>query len=160
MQRLQICKRLLRDRGIRAKAVGRSFAVFINSTEPSYLRPPYQVWATQKDKREMSFFTLFTLGSPFVISAMVAALLKLYAYPTVDVRSQAASLQDTEEVTVEEIKTLAGCHRVAGTLHDMVDKDGVGSWPPKANHTTSFWPVALCPYKEIFFELAKLLPQA
>jgi hypothetical protein len=108
----------------------------------------------------MDFFTLFTLGSPFVISVMVAALLKLYTCPKVHVRSQAASLQDTEKVTVEEIKTLAGCHRVVETLHDMIAKDGAGSWPPKTNHVISSWPAALRPYKEIFFELVKLLSQA
>ena len=47
-------------------------------------------------------------------------------------------------------------HEIALSLYDMVKMDGAGRWPPRANHST--WPAPLQPYKDIYLELAPLLP--
>lgn len=70
------------------------------------------------------------------------------------------SLNGTTEATVEHIKVLARCHKVAEVIYDLIKKDGAGSWPPNANHARSTWPIPLLPYKEIYLELAEFLPQA
>ena len=49
-------------------------------------------------------------------------------------------------------------HELAGALIRLFEKDGAGAWPPRANHDS--WPIALRPYKEIYLELASLLPTA
>ena len=49
-------------------------------------------------------------------------------------------------------------HRIATILSELIDKDGAGAWPPKANHTS--WPMALRPYKEIYLKLAPTLSVA
>lgn len=48
-------------------------------------------------------------------------------------------------------------HEVASRLIKLFDQDGAGEWPPKVNHDD--WPLALRPYKDIYLELAPLLPQ-
>ncbi len=60
---------------------------------------------------------------------------------------------------IRDIKSLVDCHETAAVLADLIHKDGAGSWPPRANHTHSTWPEALRAYKEIFLELAPLLPK-
>ena len=68
---------------------------------------------------------------------------------------------DVEEITnLDRVHSLrqAGCqHEVASSLIKLVDQDGAGEWPPKVNHDD--WPLALRPYKDIYLELAPLLPQ-
>lgn len=61
--------------------------------------------------------------------------------------------------TVKAIKATADRHEVASLLTALIHEDGAGSWPPRANHRHSSWPDALRPYKEIYLELAPLLPQ-
>jgi hypothetical protein len=61
---------------------------------------------------------------------------------------------------IGNIRALAEQHEVASVLGELIHKDGAGSWPPRANHTGSAWPVALRPYKEVYQQLAPLLPQA
>lgn len=56
------------------------------------------------------------------------------------------------------MRTLKRRHETASTLFELVDKDGAGAWPPKANHNS--WPMALRPYKDIYLELIPLLPTA
>lgn len=48
-------------------------------------------------------------------------------------------------------------HEAALSLIRLFDQDGAGEWPPEVNHDD--WPLALRPYKEIYLELAPLLPQ-
>jgi hypothetical protein len=61
---------------------------------------------------------------------------------------------------IDEIKALAEHHEVAEKLNALIQKDGAESWPPNVNHDHTTWPAALRPYKEIYLELAPLLPQA
>ncbi|KAK4185422.1 hypothetical protein QBC35DRAFT_503696 [Podospora australis] len=61
---------------------------------------------------------------------------------------------------LQEIFRLSDCHEAASVLSSLVKKDGAGAWPPLANHTASTWPAALQPYKEIYLEMAPLLPAA
>jgi hypothetical protein len=68
--------------------------------------------------------------------------------------------RNTKEEKINEIDALAEHHEVAEKLNDLIKKDGAGSWPPNANHDHAIWPAALRPYKEIYLELASLLPQA
>lgn len=59
---------------------------------------------------------------------------------------------------IEDLKTLKSRHKTASTLLKLIENDGAGAWPPKANHNQ--WPKALQPYKEIYLELVPLLPTA
>ncbi|KAF1840882.1 uncharacterized protein K460DRAFT_410277 [Cucurbitaria berberidis CBS 394.84] len=61
---------------------------------------------------------------------------------------------------MDGIKALPEQHEVVSILEELIHKDGAGSWPPRANHTDSTWPVALRSYKEIYQELVLLLPTA
>ncbi|KAL5116567.1 hypothetical protein ACEQ8H_005563 [Pleosporales sp. CAS-2024a] len=67
------------------------------------------------------------------------------------------SLRDNK---IKEIKALAEYHEVGRILHELIQTDGAGSWPPNANHDMSTWPQALQPYVEIYLEMAPFLPQA
>lgn len=61
---------------------------------------------------------------------------------------------------VNNIAALADYHETAACLAELIHKDGAGTWPPRANHAHSTWPAALRPYKEIYHEMAPLLPAA
>lgn len=63
------------------------------------------------------------------------------------------------EKAMEGIQATADCHEVANLLTALIREDGAGSWPPRANHRHLTWPAALQPYKEVYLELAPLLPQ-
>jgi hypothetical protein len=67
---------------------------------------------------------------------------------------------NTKIKKIDEIEALAEHHDVAEKLNDLIKKDGAGSRPPNANHDHATWPAALRQYKEIYLELASLLPQA
>jgi hypothetical protein len=91
---------------------------------------------------------------------MIVVWFKRFKYVAVVVPPYQSNLNDKREGKIEEIKGLAEHHEVAEILTDMIHKDGAGSWPPNANHAHGTWPAALQPYKEIYLELAPLLPQA
>lgn len=57
---------------------------------------------------------------------------------------------------IQDLRPFHTDHEVASTLIELFDKDGAGAWPPKAKHDN--WPIALRPYKDIYLELAPLLP--
>ncbi len=57
---------------------------------------------------------------------------------------------------IEHIDSLKSHHEIALRLHELVEKDGAGDWPPRANH--DLWPAALRPYNDIYLRLAPLLP--
>lgn len=59
---------------------------------------------------------------------------------------------------IQNLRTLTGRHETASILLELLDKDGAGAWPPKANHDS--WPMALRAYKETYLELAPLLSTA
>jgi hypothetical protein len=49
-------------------------------------------------------------------------------------------------------------HKLVSTFATLVDQDGAGTWPPKADHSS--WPVALRPYKEVYLEMVPFLAAA
>jgi hypothetical protein len=67
---------------------------------------------------------------------------------------------NNDGVLLQEIKDLAERHETAALLSDLILKDGAGEWPPRSNHATATWPAALRPYRDIYNEMAPLLPTA
>ena len=59
---------------------------------------------------------------------------------------------------IQDLRTLKAEHETASILSELVDKDGAGAWPPRANHDS--WPTALQPYKDIYLEIVPMLPAA
>lgn len=59
---------------------------------------------------------------------------------------------------LQDLKSIKDKHDAAKVLAELIEKDGAGAWPPKANHTS--WPRALQPYKDIYLELNSMLPSA
>ncbi|KAK3897548.1 hypothetical protein C8A05DRAFT_38900 [Staphylotrichum tortipilum] len=66
-------------------------------------------------------------------------------------------MEATDDV-VRDIKQLAECHEAAALLSDLIHQDGAGEWPPRSNHDYTSWPAALRPYRDIYAEMAPLLP--
>ncbi|TGO90550.1 hypothetical protein BPOR_0060g00230 [Botrytis porri] len=58
----------------------------------------------------------------------------------------------------QALRNLRDQHEVTAAMSRLVDEDGAGAWPPNANHDS--WPMALRPYKEIYFQLIPLLSAA
>ena len=58
----------------------------------------------------------------------------------------------------QDLRVLKDQHETAAILSDLVDRDGAGAWPPRANHDS--WPAALKPYKDIYLTCVPLLPAA
>ncbi|KAJ2986820.1 hypothetical protein NUW58_g4850 [Xylaria curta] len=56
---------------------------------------------------------------------------------------------------MRHLRTLAAHNKVAASLVDMIDRDGAGDWPPRANHES--WPEAILPYRSIYEQLLPLL---
>ena len=61
---------------------------------------------------------------------------------------------------VDGIKSYTDYHETAAVLHELIEKDGAGSWPPRANYNLASWPVSIRSYKRIYMDLAPLIPQA
>ncbi|KAL8770386.1 MAG: hypothetical protein Q9194_005182 [Teloschistes cf. exilis] len=59
---------------------------------------------------------------------------------------------------LQDLKSIKDQHEGGKVLAELIEKDGAGAWPPKANHTS--WPRALQPYKKIYLELNSMLPSA
>lgn len=49
-------------------------------------------------------------------------------------------------------------NEAAVALSKLVQYDGAGTWPPRADHVN--WPPALVPYRETYFEMVPLLSSA
>lgn len=84
------------------------------------------------------------------LSDLIAFRLKRQSKPSVS----------TKEDTIRHIDDLADFHETAARLSDLFKKDGAETWPPRANHDYLTWPAALRPFKEIYQEMAPLLPAA
>lgn len=56
------------------------------------------------------------------------------------------------------LKNLRDRHEVAAVMSRLIEEDGAGAWPPNANHDD--WPMALRPYKDVYFQLIPLLSAA
>lgn len=57
---------------------------------------------------------------------------------------------------IDLIKNLPSNHPVTMALHDLIYRDGAGSWPPKSSYGNS-WPTALRPYHAVYMELAPFI---
>ncbi|TGO34967.1 hypothetical protein BHYA_0175g00200 [Botrytis hyacinthi] len=68
-------------------------------------------------------------------------------------------IDENENVSkYQALRNLRDQHEVAAAMSRLVDEDGAGAWPPNTNHDS--WPMALRPYKEIYFQLIPLLSAA
>ncbi|KAI0381402.1 hypothetical protein F5Y04DRAFT_280934 [Hypomontagnella monticulosa] len=106
----------------------------------------------------------FALVNPLAFFIAFTAILSLIWR---SMRSRVSVLSDgyghgqeaTKAQILENIKEIADSHETAAVLAELIRTDGAGSWPPRANHSHSTWPAALRPYREIYLELAPLLPK-
>lgn len=101
--------------------------------------------------------SLYRVGS---LHTLATAWLRRIVYGAVVAPIYQPSPNDKKESTVQKIIALVEHHEIAELLSDMIQKDGANSWPPNTNHAHTTWPTPLQPYKEIYLELAPLLPQA
>ena len=92
---------------------------------------------------------LYALGAIFIATGIL--LWKRHSRP-VDIEDPGNGSR------IHELRTLKVRHKTASILVDLVEEDGAGAWPPKANHDS--WPRALRPYKDIYLMLNSILPTA
>jgi hypothetical protein len=62
---------------------------------------------------------------------------------------------DTGSKAASKLKVLERGHETGAALSKLVEADGAGSWPPKANHGD--WPSELLPYHGIYMEMIPFL---
>ena len=116
------------------------------------------------------FILLTLLGS--ILTALLHSPKRSWRHWFAEPRTAVLKLESTwghDEVTdnttnaqtlLQDIKNLAECHETPALLSDLIYKDGAGEWPPRSNHATTTWPTALRAYREIYEEMAPLLPTA
>ncbi len=96
----------------------------------------------------------------FCIVAFLAAL--ILPWGVLSWRKLRKPNEDVDETgnlrKYQDLRFLKDQHETAAILSDLVDKDGAGAWPPRADHDS--WPAALKPYKDIYLECVPLLPAA
>ncbi|KAK3337589.1 cytochrome P450 [Cercophora scortea] len=63
----------------------------------------------------------------------------------------------TKRPTLNKKPSHSGPQEVAVALSQLINDDGAGSWPPRADHDN--WPLALRPYKEIYLEVVPYLSE-
>ncbi|KAL8998274.1 MAG: hypothetical protein Q9188_006139 [Gyalolechia gomerana] len=103
------------------------------------------------------------IGRPYTAYCIVACLTALLlSFGVLSWRKLRKPNEDIDETgnlrKYQDLRALKDQHEIAAILLDLVDKDGAGAWPPKANHDS--WPAALKPYQDIYFECVPLLPAA
>ncbi|KAL6167069.1 hypothetical protein ACJQWK_06516 [Exserohilum turcicum] len=98
--------------------------------------------------------------TPGGLGAFAASCFKIIDWFHVTALHQQCDPVAFKNKKIGEIESLAERHEVGEILHDLIQKDGAGSWPPNANHDNSTWPAALRAYMDIYLEMAPLLPQA
>ncbi|KAI1085081.1 hypothetical protein F5B20DRAFT_567796 [Whalleya microplaca] len=106
---------------------------------------------------DLDLLTHLALAGTFVI--LTLSLWKIRTPKAVIFGNIKYKMQYSKHRMIEDIKSLSDYHETAAVLTELIHKDGAGSWPPRANHTHSTWPKALQPYKEIYLQLAPLLPR-
>ena len=67
--------------------------------------------------------------------------------------TKATKIKDVPKT--EALHLIEHRHEILDAYSDLVEKDGAGSWPPRAKHYS--WPDTLSPYHDIYLELAPLL---
>lgn len=87
---------------------------------------------------------------PFLLLSLAAVVYRLWRalILTNDSGSKAAS----------KLKVLERGHETGAALSKLVEADGAGTWPPKANHGD--WPSELLPYHGIYMEMIPFLSSA
>jgi hypothetical protein len=87
-------------------------------------------------------FPTFPGGMIFVfVGVVVLALVILFRYIQYDFRRQSS------EIRLDDLKALYVNHDVYSAFMTLVNDDGAGDWPPRANHVG--WPLPLPPYKKV-----------
>src|SRR5688572_17572430 len=102
----------------------------------------------------MSFFSLFFT----VLLALLSAVLfrkKFQGGGTIPLSSGKSKSSRSSILT--DIRTLRELHEVGASLDALIQRDGAGTWPPKATYSLAEWPAALTPYKRIYDEMAPKL---
>ncbi|KAI0889718.1 uncharacterized protein GGS22DRAFT_183061 [Annulohypoxylon maeteangense] len=88
---------------------------------------------------------------------VIALFIILFSYRKFKSHPQTTPLSSRTS-KIEHVRSLASRNTVAASFAYMIERDGAGDWPPRANHDS--WPEALLPYKTIFLELAPWLATA
>lgn len=115
----------------------------------------------------ISFFTLATL---LVISALSRSSSlelpgPLYSYFSKRSRALVKRIFPEKEtfdgISIQQrVRSWSSRHRTAQLLADLIDEDGAGAWPPRANHDYSTWPAPLRGYPAVYHKLEHLLSTA
>ncbi|KAH7318230.1 hypothetical protein B0I35DRAFT_237799 [Stachybotrys elegans] len=109
---------------------------------------------------EYSSLLLFPLGSIFtlfVLSPWSSWPKRILRSPSLLPNRSTLYITDPRTKIIRDIQHLAESHETAATMADMIQKDGAGSWPPRANHQHETWPAPLRVYKEIFMEMSSVM---
>lgn len=57
----------------------------------------------------------------------------------------------------QRVRAWSNRNETASLLIDLIDKDGAGAWPPRANHDYNTWPAPLRGYSVVYHNLEHLL---
>ncbi|KAI0481314.1 hypothetical protein GGR56DRAFT_688989 [Xylariaceae sp. FL0804] len=106
----------------------------------------------------MATFVCGVLASAWSIAFLALWLPRRSSFPRDTHTRGVAVTPRVKDKMIREITNLAGQHDLAAAFSDLVHEDGAGSWPPRANYELIDWPEAIRPYKEIYLEMAPLLP--
>lgn len=87
-----------------------------------------------------------------ILSVAVLALAILLHY----IRCEFRRRKTTSDL--DDLKDLNVQHDVHSAFMKLVNDDGAGDWPPRANHDD--WPIPLRPYKEVYFTMSPFLATA
>ena len=93
-----------------------------------------------------------------IIWVLVALFILAGAFFWKEFRRQRTITGTEKSPELLRLEFLQSRHETASVLADLVEKDGAGAWPPKADHES--WPLALRPYNDIYLELLPLLSYA
>lgn len=134
---------------------------FLRSTMKSFAQAPLNLYLQLSMLRFASLKP--RIGSPYtafcIVTFLAALLLPLGVLSWRKLRKPQKDVDETGNPRkYQDLRVLKNQHETAAILSDLVDKDGAGAWPPKANH--DLWPAALKPYKAIYLECLPLLPAA
>ena len=94
---------------------------------------------------------MFTPSSYTAIAVLMFAFSLMWRHRTS--RTKATKINDIPET--EALSLIKHRHEIINAYSDLIEKDGAGSWPPRAKHYS--WSHALSPYHDIYLELAPLL---
>ncbi|KAK9424052.1 putative indoleamine 2,3-dioxygenase [Seiridium unicorne] len=90
---------------------------------------------------------------PFVIASTL--LLKRRRVAADEAYAETVGVSQTEGLLATKYQQR---HELTSAFTSLINEDGAGTWPPKANHTN--WPSALRPYREVYLEMVPYLSTA